>query len=379
MDPAIDVKPREALPGEAFTLPARYYTDPAIFAREIERFFFRMWICVGRATEIPEPGDFFVCEPAGESIVVTRGDDGGVRAFYNSCRHRGTRYCTEPEGHFAGRIQCPYHLWTYRLDGALANAPHMSEVAHFRKEDFPLRQVSCEVWDGHVFLNFSDAPAPLWNQLAALPAKFAPWGMAQLRRSARRVYDVKANWKQILLNYSECLHCPNVHPVLNQLSHYLTGENEPLQPGYMGGRMDLRPGVETMSMDGVCRRDYLPGIPEADRRHVYYYAIFPNFLLTLHPDYMMTHVIWPVAPGQTRIVCDWHFHPAEIAKPGFSADDVVEFWDLTNRQDWHVCELSQAGISSRGYQPGPYSNREDLLYQFDRFIVREIGEREKAE
>jgi Rieske 2Fe-2S family protein len=96
--------------------------------------------------------------------------------------------------------------------------------------------------------------------------------------------------------------------------------------------------------------------------------------LSLHPDYMMTHTIWPLAPDQTRIICEWHFQPDEVARPDFNVDDVVSFWDMTNRQDWHVCELSQAGISSRGYRPGPYSNREDLLYQFDRYILRELGD-----
>jgi glycine betaine catabolism A len=259
---SLRAKPRDALPADAFTLPARYYTDAGLFAREMERFFFGMWICAGRATEIPRQGDFFVRDAMGESLVITRGEDARVRAFYNTCRHRGTKYCTEDRGHFTGRIQCPYHLWTYRLDGTLANAPHMEEVPHFRAEDFPLRQAACDVWDGHVFLNFREDPPPLASQLAALPEKFAPWRMADLQRAARLVYDVRANWKQILLNYSECLHCPNVHPVLNRLSHYLSGENEPLQPTYMGGRMDLRPGVDTMSMDGVCRRAYLPGVSD---------------------------------------------------------------------------------------------------------------------
>jgi Rieske 2Fe-2S family protein len=137
----------------------------------------------------------------------------------------------------------------------------------------------------------------------------------------------------------------------------------------MGGRMDLRPGVETLSMDGTCRRAVLPDLAPDERRCVYYYAIFPNMLLSLHPDYMMTHTLWPMAPDRTINVCEWYFHPDEIARPGFDPSDAVDFWDLTNRQDWHVCELSQAGISSRAYTPGPYSNREDLLYAFDRMIV----------
>ena len=138
----------------------------------------------------------------------------------------------------------------------------------------------------------------------------------------------------------------------------------------MGGRMDLRPGVETLSMDGTCPRAFLPGLSTEDVRRVYYYAIFPNMLLSLHPDYMMVHTLWPIAPDRT----DQHLRVAlpsgrRSRAQGFDASDAVDFWDMTNRQDWHVCELSQAGISSRAYTPGPYSNREDLLYAFDRMIV----------
>jgi Rieske 2Fe-2S family protein len=376
-------KPRDVMPADARTLPARFYTDPAIFRAEIERFFARMWVCAGRADQIPSAGDYFLRNvvvavggpppSGGASVIVTRGDDGAIRAFYNVCRHRGTRLCTEASGQFAGSIQCPYHSWTYALDGSLLGAPHMDEVPHFRREEHPLRQIPCDTWDGHIFLTLNEQAPPLAEQLAELRSKFRPWGMQDLRLGRRIVYDVRANWKLIIQNYNECLHCPNLHPALNRLSHYLSGENEPLRATYMGGRMDLRPGVETLSMDGTCPRAFLPGLPADDRRRVYYYAIFPNLLLSLHPDYMMTHTLWPQAPDRTINICEWHFHPAELAKPGFSADDAIEFWDMTNRQDWHVCELSQAGISSRGYQPGPYSNREDLLYAFDRFILRELG------
>jgi Rieske 2Fe-2S family protein len=277
--------------------------------------------------------------------------------------------CTEGAGKFAGSIQCPYHSWTYSLDGRLVGAPHMDEVPHFRKEDYALHGVQTGVWDGHIFLNLSAKPPSLASQLGDLLHKFQPWRMQDLRIGRRIVYDVRANWKLIIQNYNECLHCPNLHPALNKLSHYLSGENEPLTASYMGGRMDLRPGVETLSVDGTCRRALLPGLSADDRRRVYYYAIFPNLLLSLHPDYMMVHTLWPIAPDRTINVCEWHFQPSELASTGFDASDAIDFWDMTNRQDWHVCELSQAGISSRAYTPGPYSNREDLLYAFDRLIV----------
>jgi Rieske 2Fe-2S family protein len=310
-----------------------------------------------------------VREVLGDSVLVTRSAEGAVQAFYNVCRHRGTRLCVQSEGQFAGAIQCPYHAWTYALDGRLIGAPHMEEVPHFRKEDYPLRRVHADIWDGHIFLSLAEQPPPLLDQLADLPGKFRSWRMQDLRLGHRIVYDVRANWKLIVQNYNECLHCPGLHPALNKLSHYLSGENEPLHPSYMGGRMDLRDGVATMSMDGSCPRAFLPGLSDTERRGIFYYAIFPNLLLSLHPDYMMVHTLWPIAPDRTVNICEWHFHPQEIGCTGFSATDVIEFWDLTNRQDWHVCELSQAGIGSRGYTPGPYSNREDLLYAFDRMIV----------
>jgi Rieske 2Fe-2S family protein len=363
------IKPRDVMPQHARTLPAAFYIDRRYFDREMDRLFARMWVSAGRTEQVDAPGRFFIRELLGERIIVTRGT-AGVNAFYNVCRHRGTALCTEAQGVFPGSIQCPYHAWTYDLDGRLIGAPHMDEVPHFRREDYPLNRVAADEWDGHIFLNLDQNPQPLATQLADLPARFRSWRMQDLRLGHRIVYDVKANWKLIIQNYNECLHCPNLHPGLNKLSHYLSGENEPLRPTYMGGRMDLRPGVETLSMDGTCPRAFLPGLSDDDRRRVYYYAIFPNMLLSLHPDYMLVHTLWPLAPDRTINICEWHFQPEELARDGFRADDAVEFWDMTNRQDWSVCELSQAGIASRGYTPGPYSNREDLLFAFDQMIVK---------
>ena len=363
------VKPRDVMPRGATTLPAAYYVDAGLFKKEMDALFGGMWICAGRTEQVERAGQFLLREVLGECIIVTRVPSGLVNALYNVCRHRGTKLCTDEAGVFAGSIQCPYHSWTYDLDGRLIGAPHMEEVPHFRTDDYPLHQLHAGMWDGHIFLNLSKNPQTLAAQLADLPAKFTPWRMQDLRLGHRIVYDVKANWKLLIQNYSECLHCPNLHPALNRLSHYLSGENEPLRPTYMGGRMDLRPGVATLSMDGTCPREFLPGLSPEDVRRVYYYAIFPNMLLSLHPDYMLVHTLWPLAPDRTVNICEWHFHPQTLAQDGFNASDAIDFWDMTNRQDWHVCELSQAGIGSRAYTPGPYSNREDLLYAFDQMIL----------
>ena len=349
------------------TLPGRYYTDADIFQREMDAFFRGMWFCAGREEWIESAGDFFLCEAAGESLIVTRGTSGAIQAFYNVCRHRGTRICREETGAFPGRIQCPYHGWTYALDGSLMGAPHME--AGFQREDFPLHRVSCDLWDGHIFLNMSREALSLSEQLGKLPEKFAPWQMRDLRMHNRIEYDVSANWKLIISNYNECLHCPVLHSLLCEVSDPMSGNNEAPQPGYIGGSMEFRGGAQTMSMDGTRRRDYLPGLTDEQRRHVFYYAIYPNFLLSLHPDYMMVHRLWPQAVDRTRIVCEWFFHPAEIAKRDFAAEDVIEFWDTTNREDWDISEQSQLGISSRSYEPGPYSTREGLLSAFDKRVL----------
>jgi glycine betaine catabolism A len=354
------------------TLPARYYTDPSVFALEQERFFASMWVCVGRTEEIAGPGDYIVREAGGESLILTRGPDGRLAAFHNVCRHRGTRLCTEGRGTFAGRIQCPYHAWTYDLGGRLIAAPHMDGAPGFDKADMTLAAAAIDEWDGHLFVNLAPQPPALDHHLGALRQKFAAWRMGDLRRAYRQTYEVEANWKLIVLNYSECLHCPVIHPSLQKLSHYMTGDNDPATSAWLGGSMELREGVFTLSRNGRQKRAALPGLDAEQRRHAYFYVIVPNLLLSLHPDYVMTHTLWPRACDHTRVVCEWHFHPAEHANPLFDPADAIDFWDDVNREDWHVSELSQRGIASRAYRPGPYSPREGLLWDFDQLVRRRL-------
>jgi Rieske 2Fe-2S family protein len=360
------------------TLPRRFYADPAFYRAELERFYFDRWICAGRADQIPNAGDFFTRTLGDESVIVTRDGAGSIQALFNVCRHRGTRLCDQADGHFVDRIQCPYHNWTYALDGRLLAAPHMP--ADFSRDDYPLHRPACDTWDGFVFVRLGrvgqasemdrDGTGSLRTQLADLPERFAAWQMADLRLGRRIVYDVKANWKLIVLNYNECLHCPNLHPALNRLHHYLGADNVAPTAYYCGGAMRFKDGVETMSVNGKRRRACLPGLTEAQRQEVVYFAIYPNLLLSLHPDYVMTHTLWPRAHDRTEIVCEFHFHHSELARPGVEIDDAVEFWDLTNKEDWWIAEQSQAGINSRAYTPGPYSEREELLWSFDEIVRR---------
>jgi Rieske 2Fe-2S family protein len=360
------------------TLPAGFYTDPAYFAREHAQLFRRMWLFAGRDDDAPGPGSFVTRRFGNANLLLVRDEAGTLRAFHNVCRHRGTLLCPAPEGLLRGSIQCAYHAWTYRLDGRLHKAPHMEKVEAFREEDWPLQAVPLEVWEGNVFVHLGDARSggdrvPLRAHLDGVDTRFRNWAMGELRTVARRTYELRANWKLVIANYHECLHCPTTHPQLVKLSHYLSGDNEPPHPTWLGASMELLPGCATLSTSSVPRRAPLPRLEPAERRHVYYYALLPTMLLNPHPDYVVTFLISPIAPDRTEITCHWLMHPDEIARAGFDPSDAVDFWDLTNRQDWALSDLAQAGISSQGYTPGPYSNREELLAAFDRWVIERVG------
>ena len=351
------------------TPTADRFVSRAYFDREGAFRFRNGWSCVGRAEELPQAGCFLAREAPGMRFVLTRAGDGRVRAFWNSCPHRGTLLVTTDQGHAADcRIACPYHAWTFDCDGSLLGAPGMKNVAGFHEADWGLRPLACETWGGFVFVNAADHPRPLADALGGFPARFAAWPLADLRTGSRVDYDVRANWKLILQNYSECLHCPSVHPALARLSPPTSGENDPPNACWLGGRMSLNEGVASMTADGRTNRPIFAGLNAEQSRHVYYYVLLPNMLMSFHPDYVLTHRLTPIAPDRTRIVCEWLFEPATMARPDFDPRDAVEFWDLTNRQDWHMCELTQKGMESGGYEPGPYSDREHLLFELDQVL-----------
>jgi Rieske 2Fe-2S family protein len=187
-------------------------------------------------------------------------------------------------------------------------------------------------------------------------------------RSYKRVeYDVKANWKYVFQNFNECYHCPTIHPLLNQLTDYTSGNNDLIEGPFLGGYMDVR--NESMTVSG--RACALPlGDLGEDSKRAYYYSVLPNLLLNIHPDYVMFHLVTPRAPGRSTVVSEWLFHPDAFGHGDFHPEEAVEFWDETNLQDWHVCELGQLGVSSQAYSPGWYTPRESLLAAFDRHYLK---------
>ena len=351
------------------TLPQRYFVSPGVFALEQEKIFSSHWLLAGHQSQIPEPGDYFLLSVGSESLIITHDQRSTIRGFYNVCRHRGTRLCETATGHLSA-IQCPYHAWTYALDGRLIGAPHMDEVPEFNKADYALNPVMLAIWEGFIFVNLAKAPASLEEWLAPLARKFSHWNMSILRPAKRIEYDVRANWKLMFENYSECYHCPGVHPMLQKISPYNSAENDLFEGPFLGGFMSINKG-KSLTMSGNACASFVGDIENLQR--IFYYSIFPNMLLSLHPEYIMVHQLWPQAPDRTRIVCDWFFHPDAFDRTDFNPADAVAFWDMTNKQDWHVCELSQQGIASRAYQPGPYSSRESIPAAWDREYLRRMS------
>lgn len=360
----------------ARTLEGRYYTSPAVFVEERERIFATQWLCVGREDALAEPGAYLLADVAGESLIVVR-DRQTLRAFYNVCRHRGTRLCDATSGRFKETIQCQYHAWTYGLDGRLIGAPHMQEVEGFDKKDHPLHAAQLATWEGFIFVTLAASPVPLAQSLAPLVGRFERYHLASLKTVRRITYDVAANWKLILQNYNECLHCPTIHPELTTKLPYTSGANDLIDGPFLGGYMEIKAPHESATISG--RLCALPLDGRADERtdgqppRAYYYALFPAMMLSLHPDYAVYYTVWPTSPTTSTVICEWMVHPDAPAAPGYHIADAEEFWDRTNRQDWRICEQSQLGIGSRVYAPGPYSPRESIPAAWDREYLRALS------
>jgi len=358
----------------AKTLPGVWYTSPEVFSQEQDRIFGRDWLCVGREERVKSAGDFFTVERAGESIIVTRDNSGRLHAFYNVCRHRGSRVCEAASGHFQGSIQCPYHAWTYGLDGSLKVARNMADVLGFDRAEYPLRAAGIAVWEGFVFVSMTQGGVtPFEEAFAPLIGRFERWKIAELQTAASLTYELACNWKLIFLNYSECYHCPLVHPQLEKLSPSDSGRNDLSEGPFLGGYSEMREHGMSLTTTGRISRPPVGNVDGADLDRSYYYTIFPSLLFSLHADYVMVHYVKPLSADRTEVICDFLFDRATIASPDFNPSDAVDFWDLTNRQDWHVSELTQKGLRSRAYSPGPYSNAEGLLSAFDRHYLRVMG------
>jgi Rieske 2Fe-2S family protein len=350
--------------GTARMLPRAAYVDPAVLAWE-QANIFSGWMCVGRAADIAQPGDQKAVTTGQGGVLLTRDDSGDVHAFANVCRHRGHELLACGVAAINKKaIVCPYHAWTYQLDGTLRAAPTFKDVAGFSTEDFPLARLAVADWHGWLFVDPSGDSGSFAAHVGSAEAVIAPYSPQDLTVVARHEYELATNWKIIVENYQECYHCPMIHPELCRVSPPTSGEDVELDGTWMAGWMDLAAGAQTMSLDGSSGGVAIQGLSEQELSTVMYIVGFPNLLVSLHPDYVMTHILTPLAADRTHVECTWAF-PADVAaKPGFDPAYAVDFWDLTNRQDWAACESVQRGLSSPHAIPGPMAPEETGVHDF---------------
>jgi Rieske 2Fe-2S family protein len=365
-------------------LPAAYYLDEAAFQRERERLLFGEWFCAGRADQVERPGSLVVVDVAGESVLLVRTRAGELRAHYNVCRHRGSQVVPCPPAapggpqatatRKAGSLRCPYHSWTYRLEGDLLGAPWSEEIDGFDQEAFGLHPVGVATWGGFVFLHLTPERAvPLADQLGPVPERLRRYPLEELAVGCRLDYRVGANWKLVAENYNECYHCAGVHPELCRVV-----------PAFKRGGAGLdwdrgvphREGAWTFTATGESDRAPFPGLDDDERTRHKGELVYPNLMLSLSADHVAAFTLWPHGPGETTVVCDLLFHPDEQARPGFDPSDAADFWDLVNRQDWAMCESVQRGMASRAYSGGWFAPMEEPSLDIRRYVLDRLGEAE---
>ena len=360
------------------TLPSSWYLDEDIFALEREHIFFREWLCVGRQEDLPGPGAHRLLDIHGESVILLRNGQNQLRAFYNVCRHRGARLCVDDgaslvKGGISSKfITCPYHAWSYDLDGQLVRARDMPEDCDFDAADIQLYPVAVDSWGGFIFIHMTPAEAkPLAAHVALVVERFKRYRMEDLRVGKTFQYTVEANWKVVCENYNECYHCGPVHPELCRIVPAFR------EHGGAGLEWDKgvphRPGAITFTMTGTTNRRTIPGLNEAERTLHFGELVYPNLFLSLSSDHVAAFMLHADGPHRTRITCHLLFEPYEIERAEFDPADAGDFWDLVNRQDWEICKRVQQGMASRVFEHGFCAPMEDLTLDIRKYVTGRIG------
>jgi Rieske 2Fe-2S family protein len=350
-------------------LPRAMYVDADHWQVEREAVLFGEWYCLGRLDDLglSEPRRVCAVDVAGESVLVTSTEGGGLHAAYNVCRHRGSQLVSPDQAACEmSALRCGYHSWTYGLDGRLLKAPH----AEVDPEDFSLNPVAVEVWEGFVFVHLTPAAAaPLAGQVAHASALLAHYGMADLVTGQTLTYDVAANYKVLLENYNECYHCGPVHPELSRLV-----------PAFAGGGTDLdwehgiphRDGAWTFTTTGTTDRAPLPHLDEHERTRHKGDLVYPNLMLSASADHVAAFVLHPRGVDRTEVTCSLLFARDAVDSDGFDPSDAADLWDMVNRQDWAVCESVQRGMSSRSWTHGWFAPMEDDSLDIRRWLLPKL-------
>ncbi len=338
------------------TLPGDHYTDPEIFRLEQERIFESMWCCVTRSSELEKPGAFKTVEVGRESVLVTRSRNNSLRAFFNVCRHRGAKLCTQQSGEVKRAFQCPYHAWTYDLEGKLVAAPNLTKMPEVSRTEYGLASVPVREWLGYVWVCLAENP-PSFEEtvIADVVARLGDvesldrYDLESLKVGKRIVYDVKANWKLIIENFMECYHCATIHPELTEvLPEFADGYAAQY---YVGHGAEFGEDIKGFTVDGSPGLDRIPTLFEDQDRRYYAITVRPQVFINLVPDHVIFHRMYPVAADRTTVECDWLYLKG-VVESGRDVSRSVELFDRVNRQDFDACERCQPAMSSRLYAKG---------------------------
>jgi Rieske 2Fe-2S family protein len=369
------------------TLPQPFYTDARLYDFDVSVIFARCWLMIGFEVELPQPGAYLSTTIGPNPVLVVRGRDGAIRGFHNTCRHRGSQICAEGRGR-TPRLVCPYHRWTYDLDGRLLGAARMPD--DFKLEDHSLQPIRVERLAGCIYVALTDEVPDFAPFRAAAAPLLAPYGLTDARVAFESTLIEKANWKLVMENARECYHCAASHPELRRSFPVNFGQgfdfgesdhnrryNErmeelglPTEPS-MGawwhvGRYPLNPGMQSLSMDGrpvVARR-----LVELDEPHIggLRWANEPNSFCHALPEYAFMFTAIPTGPQETRVVSKWLVHKDAVEGVDFQIDALTEMWTKTNLQDRELAENNQRGVNGLGYRPGPFSlDAEELAIRFN--------------
>jgi choline monooxygenase len=334
----------------AFTAPSSWYTTPEFHRFDLEAVITDAWQYVGHIAQLPNVGDVVVSSIADDPVLAVRGKDGVVRGFYNVCRHRAGPLALESGSCERGMLQCKYHGWTYTLDGMLRGVPHWDRVDLFDKADYGLVPVALQIWQGLIFVNLSENPAPLEDTVAGIAARIAPIDLSRLEFHRRIVYPVRCNWKAYVDNYLEGYHVPIVHPELNKVLDYAqyrteTASSYSLQ--YSPFRADADAGM----------------YGDADR--AFYYFVFPNLMLNIVGNRLQVNLVVPTSADTCDVIFDYYYADTRSPEALETIRADLEYSEVVQREDEEICERVQIGLKSRAYHAGRYSvQREEGVHHF---------------
>jgi choline monooxygenase len=342
----------------AWTLPAMLYTDAAVFAAEKEKIFSATWQVVGRHDQVANPGDFFTTEVAGEPLLIVRDAEGGLRGFYNVCRHRAG---PPAEGCGTRKLfRCGYHGWTYGLDGSLISATEIEGVEGFRPEDFSLAPVRTEEWFNLIFVNLDADARSLRDNLGDLPGQAERFPFVSMKLFERRTYEMKCNWKTYVDNYLEGYHLPSVHPGLNRELDFSAYRVEP----YARHVRQFSPIRGAQSGDTTPRR-YAQASEDLTTD---YFWIFPNWMLNCYPDNVSLNIVVPIEAERSLAIFEWYLPEKEHST--LAAKASVEFSNQIQIEDVGICEVVQKNLRSRSYSRGRFSVKQEKgVHAFHRMYL----------